>query len=182
MNLRSCAAALSLCLSSAALAADATDWPPEVKKVVSEKGKTVTVEGKMEDGKPIDDLSWAANSSMACWPATQNVNYRGNHVLYATSLPGRSIMRLKVTPKDPASNLSIWAYTVGTNNFRTPPTIQKCVSCEAEQKWDRPKKGQTQDSSRSIRLNAVGNPYNVLIGVTGPKEAAGEFTLEIAIE
>ena len=64
----------------------------------------------------------------------------------------------------------------------TPPAIQSCVSCEADHKWDRPKRGQTQDHSRSIRLSAVGNPYNVLIGVAGPKGAAGDFALEIAIE
>lgn len=159
------------------------DWPASVKVVQSEKGKTVEVKGDFKDGAPIADLSWAANSSVACFPATQNDKFRGNHVLYATSLPPRSVMNITVTPADPKQDVSIYAYEVGTNNFALPPDLHSCVSCEAEHKWDRPKKGKTQDHRRSVRLNAIGNPYNVVIGVSGPAAAkAGAFTLSVQLE
>ncbi len=168
-----------LCTSSVAFA----QWPEGVTVVKSEKGKSVSAKGKMEDGKPIEDLTWAANSSMACFPATQNEKFRGNHVMFATDLPPKSIMTVTVVPDDPKQDLSIWGYSVGTDNFRTPPGIPSCVACEAEHKWDRPKRGKTQDHTRTITFNAIGNPYNVLIGVSGPKGAtAGGFTLKVDLK
>ncbi len=158
-------------------------WPEGVTVVKSEKGKTVEVKGKMEAGKPMEDLSWAANSSMACFPATQNEKFRGNHVMFATDLPPRSIMTVTVVPDDPKQDLSIWGYSVGTTNFTTPPKIPSCVACEAEHKWDRPKRGKTQDHTRTISFNAIANPYNVLIGVSGPAGAtAGGFTLKVELK
>jgi hypothetical protein len=58
------------------------------------------------------------------------------------------------------------------------------VSCEAEQKWDRPKRGKTQDHTRVLpRVTAIGNPYTVIIGVTSPKEVtAGDFELKVEIK
>lgn len=173
---RSALVAAVVLVSSTALA----DWPGNVTKVKSEKGKTVTVHGKFESGAKIDDLTWAANSSMACFPATQNEKFRGNHVLFATDIPPRSEMYVTVTPKDPSKDVSIWGYTIGTTNFRLPPTITSCTACEAEHKWDRPKKGKTQDHSRTIKFTAIGNPYNVVIGVSGPAgTTAGDFDLKI---
>jgi hypothetical protein len=62
-----------------------------------------------------------------------------------------------------------------------PPDDRERVSCEAEQKWDRPKRGKTQDHTRVLpRVTAIGNPYTVIIGVTSPKEVtAGDFELKV---
>jgi hypothetical protein len=180
------AAALAfLCSALAASSASAADtkWPENVQAVTSIKGEAVEVTGDLKDGAVIEDLSWAARSSMACFPATQNEKFRGPHALFSTNLPARSILFVTVIPDDPNLDVSIWGYTVGTNNFRVPPAIQSCVSCEAEHKWDRKKKGKTQDHTRTIRFNAVGNPYNVLIGVSGPKDStAGAFTLKFDLK
>ena len=44
-------------------------------------------------------------------------------------------------------------------------------------------KGKTQDHTRSVKLNATANPYNVVIGVAGPKGVTvGEYSLAIAIQ
>jgi hypothetical protein len=157
----------------------AADWPENVTEVKSEKGKKVEVKGDLSTGKPIEDLSWAANSSVACFPATQNEKFRGPHVLFRTSLPTRSEMFITVKPDDDSKDLSLYAYSIGQGKPRVVPDLPSCVSCEAEHKWDRPKKGKTQDSSRTIRLNAIQNPYDVVIGVSGPKDATGAFTLSI---
>ncbi len=161
----------------------AAEFPAGVKEVKSEKGKKVSAQGKLEEGAPIEDLSWAANSSVACFPATQNERFRGNHVLYWTSLPPRSVMTITVTPDDPAADMSIYAYSIGTTNFAVPPKLASCVSCEAEHKWDRPKKGKTQDHTRTVKLNAIGNPYNVVIGVAGPKGVVSSgYTLSVDVQ
>ena len=158
-------------------------WPANVTEIKSEKGKTVTLEGKLEAGAPIADLAWASSSQVACFPATQNEKFQGNHVLYATTLPPKSIMTITLTPKDTSANLSLYAYQIGATNFELPPALARCTSCEADHKWDRPKKGKTQDHTRSVKLNATTNPYNVVIGVAGPKGvAAGEFTLSVDVK
>jgi hypothetical protein len=159
-------------------------WPANVTVFEVKKGTTVTVTGDLAKGTVMADLAWASTSSMACFPATQNAKFRGNHVFFATQLPPRSEMTIKIIPKDPTLDLSGYAYTVGTTNFRTPPQIQQAVSCEAEHKWDRPKSGKTQDHTRDVpKLTAIQNPYNVFIGVSGPKESmAGEFSIEVTLK
>ncbi len=158
------------------------DWPANVTVITSEKGKVVEIKGDLASGAPMENLSWASNSSVACFPATQNANFRANHVLFATSLPPRSIMLITVIPDDPSQNMSIYAYSIGTTNFRLPPQLPSCVSCEAEHKWDRPRRGRTQDHTRTVRLNATTNPYNVVIGVSGPSGATGGFTIKIDLK
>lgn len=161
----------------------AADWPANVTNIASEKGKSVTVSGKLESGALMNDLTWASTSSMACFPATQNERFRGNHVLYHTQIPPRSIMTITVTPKDTTKDLSIYAYTIGTTSTSVPPNVSSAVSCEAEYKWDRPKRGQTQDHTRTVKLNSVTNPYNVVIGVAGAKGVtAGDYDLKVDIQ
>jgi hypothetical protein len=161
----------------------AQGFPSNVTAIKSEKGKTVSASGKLESGAPMADLSWAAKSSVACFPATQNERFRGNHVLFSTEIPPRSKMDIKVTPKDPTKDVSIWAYQIGKTNYSLPPALASAVSCEAEYKWDRPKKGKTQDHTRAVHLEATTNGYNVVIGVSGPKEAtAGDFTVDVKLE
>ena len=90
-------------------------------------------------------------------------------------------MTITVKPDDEATDLSLYAYSIG--EVRLPPNLPSCVSCEADHKWDRPKKGKTQDSSRSVQLRAIGNPYSVVIGVTGPAAASkGGYTLTVSVK
>jgi hypothetical protein len=158
-------------------------WPATVTPIKSEKGKTVSVEGKLDTGAVIADLAWASSSQVACFPATQNDKFQGNHVLYSTEIPPKSIMTITLTPKDTSANLSLYAYQVGATSFDLPPALARCTSCEADHKWDRPKKGKTQDHTRSVKLTATTNPYNVVIGVAGPKgTTTGEYTLAVEIK
>ncbi|QHI38380.1 hypothetical protein IMCC3317_37720 [Kordia antarctica] len=143
---------------------------------------TVSYQGNLSDGQQISDLSWAANSSVACFPATQNQKFTGNHVLYSTTIPKRSEMFIKVIPKNQNQNFSIYAYQVGETNEQLPPNLSSCVTCEADHKWDRNWKGKTQDHTRKIRLNAINHPYKVIIGVVGAEGLTeGDFTLEIKL-
>jgi predicted Holliday junction resolvase-like endonuclease len=138
--------------------------------------------GKLSDGAKIQDLTWASNSSVACFPATKNQKFSGNHVLYTTTIPKRSEMFIKVVPKNKNQNFSLYAYEVGVTNKQLPPNLNSCVTCEADYKWDRKWKGKTQDHTREVRLNAINNPYKVVIGVVGANGlATGEFTLEIRL-
>lgn len=158
-------------------------FPENVTIVKSESNKTVSVEGDLSTGKPIDDLSWAWSSSNACFVGTQSGKYNGNHVFFATVIPTRSIMTIKVIPEDKNANFSLYAYSIGMNDFYIVPELPRCVTCEADYKWDRPWKGKTQDHTRWVELNAIGNPFNVVIGVTSPKGVtAGKFRVEISVK
>ncbi len=158
-------------------------FPSKVIKVNSQANATVKVKGNLSQGSKINDLSWAWKSSVACFPGTQKLKFTGNHVLYSTTIPPHAIMNITVIPENSSDDFSLYAYQIGTTNFATVPNLHSCVSCEADHKWDYPKKGKTQDHTRSVRLNAIKNPYNIVIGVVGSKGlTSGNYTLEIKIE
>jgi hypothetical protein len=158
-------------------------YPAKVTKIESKPNATVSVSGDLSKGEVFTDLSWASKSSTACWPATQNTKFNGNHVLFFTTLPPKAKMWIKVIPDNPSSNMSIYAYSAGTNSYVIPPDLATCVSCEAEHKWDYPKAGKTQDHTREIYLNAINNPYNVVIGVAGADGLkTGTFKVEVKME
>lgn len=175
-------AALSLCVSFASAQRKAA-FPEGVKMVQSEGNMTVSVDGDLSTGKTLEDLSWAWSSSNACFPATQAAKFEGNHVFFATQLPPRSIMTVTVVPEDKNANLSLYAYSIGMNDFYVVPELPRAVTCEADHKWDRPWKGKTQDHTRWVELNAIGNPFQVVIGVAGPRGVtSGKFKLQIALK
>ena len=158
----------------------------EVKlyNIACEKGKVLSYEGNLNKGVQIHDLSWAWNSSVACFPETQKKKFTGNHVIYVTEIPRYSKMEVTIEPKDVNANLSLYVYEIGTNSNAIVPNLPSCVSCEVDHKWDRPHKGKTQDHTRSVsNITAINNPYKVVIGVVGAdglKE--GDYTLKVKLE
>ena len=131
----------------------------------------------------LTDLSWAWNSSNACFPATQKAKFTGNHVFFVTELPARSIMTVTVKPKKSGVNLSIYGYQIAPGKTTLPEDLQSCVTCEAEHKWDYPKRGKTQGDERTITFNATTNSYNIFIGVAGADGLTeGDFTLSITLK
>lgn len=159
-------------------------WSKEVTIVASQGNEIVTVAGDLAAGKIIEELSWAATSSNACFPATQNLKFRGHHVFYATTIPPRSIMKISVKPDDEKADLSIYAYMIGNQDFSLVPNLARCITCEADHKWDRPWKGKVQTSERKVEFqNPTQNTYNILIGVAAPKDVTtGKFKVEIKTE
>ncbi len=157
--------------------------PLKVFKAPSKKGSSLQYTASLDEGVKVHDLSWASNSSVACFPATQNQKFNGNHVHFLTEIPSRSKMTITVIPKTKTANLSLYAYQVGLNNTAMVPNLSACVSCEADHKWDYPKRGKTQDHTRSVSLMSVNNPYRVVIGVVGADGlTTGDFDLIIQVE
>lgn len=159
-------------------------WPSNVSFIQSKANDSVTVNGDLAKGQPMDDLSWAANSSNACFPATQNLKFMGNHVFYAVTMPPRSIMTISVTPQDANGDLSMYGYMMGAKEYMMVPNLPSCITCEADHKWDRPWKGKVQTSERKIEFqNPTQNTYNILIGITAPKDVTtGSFMLKIKLK
>ncbi len=158
-------------------------FPSNVTALDVKANQIFTIKGNLEKGRIIEDLSWASNSAVACFPGTQNTKFRGHHVLYSMVLVSRAELTITVIPDNKNNNFSLYAYQIGTNNYSTVPNLSSCVSCEADHKWDYPKRGKTQDHTRSVYLNSIENQYNVVIGVVGAEGlSSGGFTLKIEMK
>ena len=154
---------------------------PSVEWIDSVPNGSVTVSGNLSEGEVLSDLSWAWSSQNACFVAPQQHKFSGRHVLYQTQLPARAEMTIRVIPDDPKANFSLYAYS--GNGSYIVPNLPRCVSCEADYKWDYQYRGKTQDHSRAVSLRAVGNPYIVTIGVAGAEGLSiGSYTLEVTLE
>lgn len=144
---------------------------------------TSTVTGSLKDGKKLGSLSWASTSSNACFPATQNSKFTGNHVLFVTDMPPRSIMTVTVTPNVAGTNLSIYGYQIGAGKTILPESLQSCVTCEADHKWDYPKRGKVQTDARTITFNSIGNAYSIVIGIAGADGLTeGDFSVAVTLK
>jgi hypothetical protein len=149
----------------------------QVTEFAATPNGTVRLEGNLASGQQITDLSWAWNSSNACFPKTQEHLFTGNHVFFKTEIPKRSEMTIRVIPTDKSANFSVYAYSGGGGAL--PPQLQSCVSCEANNEIP----GMQQDHTRKVQLRAINNPYPVTIGVVGAEGlTSGAFTLEVSLE
>ncbi len=146
--------------------------------------QSVEISGNLAEGTPMSDLSWAWNSSVACFPETQKQKFTGTHVLYTTLIPKYSEMEVTVIPDDKRANFSIYAYEIGMNKEDIVPNLNSCIRCEADHKWDYNKRNQVQDHTRTVKdLVAINNPYKVVIGVAGAEGLnEGGYTLKITLK
>lgn len=170
----------SVALSIALVAAQAiAGWSPSVTTIAAKAGSTVTVDGDLSTGKTMA-LDWAARSSVACFPATENANFSGNHVLYGTQIPKDSTLKITAVPKAPGVDVSLYAYEIGSTKYSVPPNLGSVTSCEAG--YDA-KNDSNPGASESVTLNATTNPYNVVIGVAGPAGVtSGAYTLKLELQ
>lgn len=89
-------------------------------------------------------------------------------------------MDIELIPDDSNANMSLYAYSIGINSNAYVPDLSSCVSCKADHKWDYKWKGKTQDHRRFVSLNAINNPYKVIIGAAGAEGLnKGSFILKI---
>jgi hypothetical protein len=167
------------------LALAQSGYPDSVTRLIPvERGKVVSISGTLESGIDMPDLSWAWRSDMACFVQTQAWKFQGKHKMFVipTKLSGISEITVRVIPTDPNVNMSLWYYMAGATDYRVPPKVSNMRACEADFKWDRPFKNQTQDHTRWVSTGIKGNE-NVVIGVSAPKEVtAAEFKLEVSIK
>ncbi|MCR9142732.1 MAG: hypothetical protein NXI24_10810 [bacterium] len=155
-----------------------TGWPDQVQFVDVAPNTTAEVSGDLSQGSAIENLRWASRSSVACFPATKNKSFRGSHVLYAMRLPAYSVLKITATPA-PGVDVNLYAYSKGTSSHKIPPGISRVVSCEASYNFGRPNPGEAQ----AVQMNAIRNPYNVVVGVAGPAGAqAGGFRLKFELK
>lgn len=156
---------------------------PTVYEVEPVPNEDVSYSANLDQGVFMDDLSWAWDSSNACFPATQQEKFTGKHVLFTGIIPAYSEISVTVIPEDEDANFSIYAYEIGAENWAIVPELPSCIRCEADHKRERRFAGKpAQDHTRTVsNLIALKTPYRMVIGVTGADGLSeGDFTLVIS--
>jgi hypothetical protein len=137
-----------------------------------------TITGNLEDGEVLSDLSWAWNSSMACFVEPGKSWYEGNHVFYQIDLPAKSTIDIYLNATNGSDDMAVYAYSKAAGDKTIPPGVSSCVSCEAA-----PSNSTAINGEKHVYLNAVNNPYSIIIGVAGATGlTSGAFTLKIDVE
>lgn len=157
----------------------AQEMPPLVE---AQSGQVVSVNAELSEGIPMPDLSWAWNSSNACFVEPRKDKFTGNHYLLKTEIPRYSTMLIRVIPEDRGEELSLYAYSGGWGEL--PPALPSCVSCEADFEQERASvHGRNRPAHvREVELRAVNRPYPVTIGVVGANgRTSGAFRVEIEV-
>lgn len=148
-------------------------WPSSVEQVHLAAGSSTDVRGDLADGACLS-LGWADDSSVACFPETQNTNFQGNVVFYALDdlLPADRMLRATVTP-DAGVDASLFVYLAGPDEYFVPPYVPPVPNCEAS--YDGGPGGE-----ESIEIHNRAGAHRVFIGVGGPAgETNGGFTLSL---
>ena len=103
-------------------------------------------------------------------------------MLYQIDLPKNSTIDIYLTPKNSSDNIALYGYSKGAGSKTIPPNVTSCVSCEADPSAN---SGMNAPSpgNRHIYLNAINNPYSIIIGVAGVEGlTSGEYTIQIDIQ
>lgn len=169
-------------LSLLSLAFSLSSYAQTPQFVEVQPNAVTEVQGDLLTGTIMEDLSWAWNSSIACFVAPRRNRFTGNHVLYSCDLPKYTEYEITVIPEDKNANFSIYAYQIGqVSASNTVPNLQRCIRCEADFKWEYKRRGKTQDHTRTVKdILAINNPYQVVIGVVGAEGlTSGAYTLKI---
>lgn len=137
-----------------------------------------TITGNLSNGEVLNDLSWAWNSSMACFVEPGKSWFEGSHVFYQIDLPENSTIDIFLDAANSSDDIALYAYSKGAGSTQIPPNISSSVSCEAQPSNSAPVNGQ-----KTVSLNAINNPFSIIIGVAGSAGlTSGEYTLTIDIE
>ena len=153
-------------------------FPIFVTNIECVVNQTVFLKGNLNQGAPMDNLSWAWKITVGCFKSIQKNEFSGNHVFYSTTLPPHTSIEIIVKPESRTTNFSVYAYLLDANDFSTVPDLKTCIACEADFKRDDDK---LLDNRRRVVLTTNNDANHVIIGVVGAKGLkTGEFTLEIS--
>ena len=153
-----------------------SEWGSAVSSIEN----TETITGDLSEGEVLASLDWADDSAVACWPATEDLNWTGNHVLYSTTQPPNTLLTATLTPDNADVDVNVYILQQGSTSYQVPPEVTSAVTCEAGY-------NQSTDSNpgeeESASTTATTNGYNILIGVAGPEGVtSGGYTLSLTLE
>ena len=154
-----------------------TDWPDNVS-ILSLNAENEYQGSASLDSGACTNLDFAANSSVACFPATQFDKYNGNQVFFALDepMPPNSVLTISVIP-EAGTDVSIYGYQAASNSYSVPPAVASVLSCEESLSYGAPNPGEAETISF---YNPTGNSYNTFFAVAGVDGlTTGDFDIHI---
>ncbi|TVQ97361.1 MAG: hypothetical protein EA398_14650 [Deltaproteobacteria bacterium] len=153
-------------------------WPGFVQLVDLPEGGVATGSGDLADGRCMN-LDFASRSDVACFPATRNDHFEGNHLFYALDrpIPPRSEVVITVTP-EPGVVVSTYGFQLGSTEFRVPPNVANTL-CRASYGLAGPNPGESEVLRFQNPTDT--NLYNIFFAVAGDAATgtSGGFTWEV---
>ena len=144
----------------------------------------LVLKGRLEEGKKLPSLEWAANSSVACFPMTRASEFTGSHVFYSLLLPANSTLRVSVRATNSKDRINVYGLRFAAGTVQLPP-IERCGSAEASYAIyvGDLAPGLKKEEERAIEFMTVRNPFTIVIGVAGANGLEeGEFQLEVNLK
>ncbi|MCI4671956.1 MAG: hypothetical protein MRZ79_27685 [Bacteroidia bacterium] len=145
-------------------------------------GESYVLMDNIENGEVMDDLSWAALSNVACFPATRFIEFEGNQLFYQVDIPQGSELIATVIPTGERKRINIYGY-INFDGTNTPP-LSVVTSCEAGYEIyvgnpDLNKAGEPQDISFAQAINRGFTAFICVSGAQGVLEGDFELKLEL---
>ena len=139
-----------------------------------------SISGDLSEGEILSDLDWAQNSSVACWPGNEHINFMGNHVFYSVPQDPHTLVTATVTPANEDVDVNVYILQQSEGNSQVPPNVTSVVSCEVGFPQSTDSNPGEEDSAS---VTAIEKSYFNVIGVAGPKDVvSGGYTLTITVE
>ena len=156
----------------------------ELSKAVAGNVTSVSVgdsiSGDLSEGEILSDLDWAQNSSVACWPGNEHINFMGNHVFYSVPQDPHTLLTATVTPASADVDVNVYILQQIEGNSQVPPEVSSVVSCEVGFPQSTDSNPGEEDSAS---VTAIEKSYFNVIGVAGPQDVvSGGYTLTITTE
>ena len=160
-------------------AAAPTGRVTSAKTIKAVSGKLFRASDRL-DGGPQIALDWAARSEVACFPNHHFKHFSGAHKLYLTKIPPNSNMVIRVIPKDPKLDLSLYAWMGDVSKL--PPATHRAITCESSYGSKSMSRPFSPGRTETVKLNSVRHGYNVAIGVSAAQKVTkGAYTIEVHI-
>lgn len=146
-------------------------------------GEARVVKGDLAQGKVLEQLDWAANSSVACFPATRFVEFEGKQVFYSLTIPKGSELTVRLASTGRKQRINLYGY-LNFDGSNLPP-ISRCISCEASYPLyaGTPNLRQVGDPRSMVFGQAINRSYTVLIAVAGARGVTeGSYDLSLSLK
>lgn len=154
-----------------------TGWSDDVTRlIVAGVQGTLEEVGDLSTGALIDP-AWGHDPNVYCWIGPQGVlDFGGAHVLYAIEplVPVNSVLVVELVPEE-GLDLNLYAVAQPVGTYYVPPHVPSAIDCQNGD--DEPAGG-----TEAVEIHTITEPYNLLIGVTGPEGTeTGAFTLRLTL-
>ena len=144
--------------------------------------KTVVFKKELLEKGARQDMHWAWDNSVRCFPGYEQAKFGGNQVVYKIEMAPFQEITILLKPKKKKTRLNLYAYQVEQELSASAPDPQQIISCVADYIPEHKKRQKSkQKNSRMLKMLSLATPYILYIGVAGEQDIhSGVYKLEIS--